>query len=75
MPTLHVLEHSIELTEDAATPLIAADILYWDTDGGEDGEVPDHLHINPELPGFGEMERLLLATIGVQHPDYPACSA
>lgn len=56
MPRLHVIGRDFDITDEAAAPLIAADILYWDTIGGDDGDEPPHLHINPELPGFGSLE-------------------
>ena len=55
MPTLVVLDRQIELPDDVAAPLIAADILYWDTMGESEPET-DHLHINPEQRGFGRLE-------------------
>jgi hypothetical protein len=56
MPRLHVIGRDFEMSDEAAAPLIAADILHWDTMGGVDGDEPPHLHINPELPDFGHIE-------------------
>ena len=69
MPCLRILGHNINLTDEVVAPLIAADILYWDTMGGDNSTELDHLHINPEQYGSDAIERMALAVIGVVHPE------
>lgn len=60
MPRLHVFGRDFRLTDAEAAPLIAADILYWDIEGGVNGREKPHLHLNPEMKGFDELESAML---------------